>query len=174
MEHHPREVAIPAQAFDHLRAALAQEADEAAGVRVLHAAGFSTGEGIYEMLGAAGDPLALGTGRFWSRLAEVFGDRGWGSLSHEARHPGVSVLVSGDWAEATERADDHPTCAFTTGMLSYVLTRVAGAPVAVLETSCRARGDRRCEFAFGSERTVQSLYAGLLDGASLDDALAGL
>lgn len=176
MESHPREVSVPAEAFDHLRAALVQEAGETAGVHALHAAGFSTGESVYDLF-APGDDVEttqLATGAFWSRVTAFFRDRGWGELVHESRHPGVSVLASPDWAEAEDRGGSHPTCAFTSGILSYLLTRAAGGPVAVLETSCRARGDARCEFAFGSERTIQELYAALLDGASLDDALARL
>lgn len=172
----PREVSVPAVAFDHLRAALVQEAGETAGVHALHAAGFSSGESVYDLFAGPGGPPAgeLGTGVFWSRIGSFFRERGWGDLVHESRHPGVSILASDDWAEAEDRGGHHPTCAFTSGVLSYLLTRAAGAPVAVLETACRARGDERCEFAFGSERTIHDLYAVLLEGCSLDEALVRL
>lgn len=175
MEPDPREVSVPAEAFDHLRAALVQEAGETAGVHALHAAGFSTGESVYDLFtGGAGPAADLGTGAFWARVTAFFRERGWGHLMHESRHPGVSVLSSPDWAEAGRAGGSHSTCAFTSGVLSYLLTRVAGGPVAVLETSCRARGDDRCDFAFGSERTINDLYAVLLEGGTLEDALARL
>ncbi|MEQ9570186.1 MAG: V4R domain-containing protein [Longimicrobiales bacterium] len=176
MQSTPREVSLPAEAFDHLRAALVREAGETAGVQALHAAGFSTGERVYDLFARADDTpgAGLGTGAFWSRVTSFFRDRGWGLLVHESRHPGVSVLSSADWAEAGAGDGDHSTCAFTSGVLSCVLTRAADAPGAVLETSCRARGDERCEFAFGSERTIHGLYEVLLEGCSLDEALARL
>lgn len=176
MESQPREISIPAEAFEHLRAALVQEGGEAAGVHALHAAGFATGESIYELfVGSTGrTPEDTGPGRFFAGLADFFRSRGWGTLTHESRHPGLSVLSSVDWAEAEEESEGHPTCAFSSGVLSYLLTRAAGAPVAVLETACRARGDARCEFAFGSEHTIQAVYGALVEGGTLDDALASL
>lgn len=176
MESTPREVSIPAEAFDHLRAALAKEAGETPGVHALHAAGFSTGESMYDLLMRPDGtpPGDLATGAFWSRIGTFFRERGWGELLHEPRHPGVSVLSSTDWAEVGRGTGAHSTCAFTSGVLSYLLTRAAGASVAVLETSCRARGDDRCEFAFGSERTINELYGVLLEGCSLDEALGRL
>lgn len=174
MESHPREVSLPAEAFDHLRAALVKEAGDAAGVHALHAAGFSTGESMYELfsLTTPSPPGELGQARFFTSLTRFFRSRGWGSLTHESRHPGVSVLGSADWAEAESAGEAHPTCAFSSGVLSSLLTRAAGAPVAVLETTCRARGDARCEFAFGSEATIQAIYGALVEGDSLDEALA--
>jgi len=40
--------------------------------------------------------------------------------------------------------------------------------------SCRAQGDERCAFAFGSAATVHDLYGLLLDGRALPSALAAL
>lgn len=176
MPEQPREVSIPAAVFDHLRAALTDAAGEAAGVAALHAAGFASGEGLYELFDSSGDsrPAALGTTAFWTKIGRFFGERGWGRLEAESPHPGISLLASDDWAEADSQGAEHSTCAFTSGVLSYLLTQTAGAPVAVLETSCRARGDDRCEFAFGSERTVHSLYSQLVDGHSFSEALARL
>lgn len=176
MVQRPREVTIPAAAFDHLRTALAEHSAEGAGVSALHAAGFASGEALYEVFAetGGGSPERLGRTRFWQRLAGFLSDRGWGTLEHATPHPGVSVLRSRDWAEAETTDDAHSTCAFTSGLLSAMLSRTAGAPVAVLETTCRGRGDAHCEFAFGSEQTIQSLYAELVAGGSLDDALARL
>ena len=51
---------------------------------------------------------------------------------------------------------------------------MAGGPVAVLEVTCRTRGDDACAFAFGSEGAVHELYGKLLEGADLDGALDAL
>jgi predicted hydrocarbon binding protein len=176
MHDQPREVSIPAAVFDHLRAALAEGAGEAAGIAALHAAGFAAGEEMYDLFDPSGSspPSALGATAFWTKLARFFGDRGWGELDSESPHPGIAVLVSDDWAEADASGEEHSTCAFTSGVLSYLLSRTAGAPVAVLETSCRARGDDRCAFAFGSERSIQGLYTQLVEGHSFSEALARL
>lgn len=174
MHQRSREVSIPAAAFDHLRGALADAVGESAGVAALHAAGFASGESLFEMFSRTDDgpPSALGTRAFWAKVARFFGERGWGRLDAESPHPGVAFLVSDDWAEADSSGDEHSTCAFTSGALSYLLTETAGAPVAVLETSCRARGDDRCEFAIGSERNIHTLYTRLVEGHPLSEALA--
>ena len=169
----PREVSIPAAVFDHLRAALTEGAGEAAGVGALHAAGFASGEAMYELFDPSEhlQPAEVGATAFWTRLGRFFDQRGWGELAPESPHPGIALLVSEDWAEADVPGEEHSTCAFTSGVLSYLLTRTAGSPVAVLETACRARGDARCEFAFGSERTIHALYSQLVDGQSFSEAL---
>jgi hypothetical protein len=56
--------------------------------------------------------------------------------------------------------------------MSGLLSQIAGGPVAVLEVSCRTRGDDACRFGFGSERAITDLHGLLLDGADLDSALA--
>ena len=102
--------------------------------------------------------------------------RGWGTLRHEQAHDAVGLLHSRDWAEPPP---DGPTgsdasCGFTTGFLSGLLSALAGGPVAVLEVSCRGRGDDACTFAFGSETAIHELYGHLLDGADMAAALAAL
>jgi hypothetical protein len=59
-------------------------------------------------------------------------------------------------------------------MLSALLSGAAGGPVAVLEVTCRTKGDDRCTFAFGSAATVHDLYGLLLEGQALEAALAAL
>ncbi len=178
MESPPREVSLPAEAFDHLRTAAAHS-DRGGGVEALHAAGYASGTSLYRLFtrSLSGAPESVGVTPFFEGLSACFRTRGWGTLTHESRHPGVAVLSSPDWAEAdgaVERAETPAGCAFSTGVLSSLLTRAAGAPVAVLETSCRGRGDDRCTFAFGSEATIRQLYRTLLEGDSLDDALDAL
>ena len=172
----PREVALPAQGLAQMRHALRDEVGPVAAIHALHAAGYAAGEGILELFQkSVGSPLGeLPEEELWSRLSEFFGRRGWGGLRHRAPHPGVGILESPDWAESLPDSESQPACAFTTGLLSSFLTDMAGGPVAVLEVSCRSRGDELCRFAFGSEATIQSLYEKLVDGATLDEALERL
>ena len=112
---------------------------------------------------------------FWERIGTALARRGWGSVTHEAIHPGVGLLTSSDWAEALGGQDEsQPSCSFSTGLLSGLLSGAAGGPIAVLEVTCRAKGDGRCSFAFGSAATVHDLYGLLLDGRPLESALSVL
>ena len=172
-----RDVAIPAAGLTALRRSLQQEAGPLPAVHALHAAGFSSGEAIWEGLkrGPGRDTADLDEGGFFGRLSGALGRRGWGSLVHRTPHPGIGLLDSADWAEAQAGARERqPSCTFSAGMLSAILSGAAGGPVAVLEVTCRTRGDDRCTFAFGSAATIHDLYGLLLDGQDLDSALASL
>jgi hypothetical protein len=117
----------------------------------------------------------LGRKAFWDHLSSFFTKRGWGTLSHRDAHPGIGMLSSADWGEArTDRVDAQASCSFSAGFLSGLLSQLAGGPIAVLEISCRSRGARSCDFAFGSEGAIQALYGRLLDGDDLDRALAAI
>lgn len=172
-----RDVAIPAVGLVTLRRALLKDLDPLQAIHSLHSAGFTSGEALWESLrrGLGSDPSELDEGGFWSRLAAAMARRGWGTLSHEAAHPGVGILSSPDWAEATGTAGERqPSCTFSSGMLAALLTGAAGGPIAVLEVRCRTRGDDRCSFAFGSAATVHDLYGLILDGRDLESALDSL
>ncbi len=170
----PREVAVPARGLTELRRSLRDEVGPLASVQALHAAGYAAGEEYYRgFLHAASDDVsAMGSEGFWRHLRRYFRQKGWGELRHEAPHPGVGLLRSGDWAEASADSESQPSCAFSTGLLSNFLTHAAGGAVAVLEIDCVSTGSDCCSFAFGSEATIQELYGVLLEGSSLDDALA--
>jgi hypothetical protein len=171
-----REIALPVSGLTAFRTALKDEAGPLAAVHALHAAGFASGADVLEGVtgGSENAAAALSSGSFWRRLGEWFEARGWGTLTFESLHPGVGCLRSPDWAEAEGEKELQPSCAFTTGLLSSILTLAAGGAIAVLETSCRARGDDECTWIFGSEATVQKLYTTLLEGRSFDDAVAEL
>lgn len=170
----PREVALPARGLTELRRSLREEVGPLASVQALHAAGYAAGEELYrgfrQSLGE--EVVEMGTDRFWSQLRRYFRQKGWGELRHESAHPGVGLLRSADWAEADPNSETQPSCAFSSGLLSNFLTLAAGGAVAVLEVDCLSRGNGRCTFAFGSEATIQELYGQLLEGSSMDEALA--
>lgn len=170
----PREVALPARALTELRRSLREEVGALASVHALHAAGYAAGEHLYRgfLQSAPGEVPAMGSDRFWSQVRRYFRQKGWGELHHDPAHPGVGLLRSADWAEAEAGTETQPSCAFSSGMLSHFLTLAAGGPVAVLEVECVSRGDPYCAFAFGSETTIHELYGQLLEGSSVDEALA--
>jgi hypothetical protein len=171
-----REIAIPAAALSALADALRNQGGQLAAIHGLHAGGYGAGAPFFERLsaGAPRDLTALGEREFWRALSRFLSRKGWGTVSHSSPHPGVGLLVSRDWAEAQGVERPQPSCAFSVGLLSHLLTRAADAPVAVLEVTCRSAGDAVCTFAFGSETTVQDLYRLLLDGRGLEQALAEL
>ena len=171
-----REVALPAAALGALRKTLWKEAGPLAAIHSLHTAGYEAGESMYAAFTSTlREPLEnMGERRFWTALSQFLSARGWGSVVHSTPHPGVGLLTSADWAESGAGREAQPTCAFSAGLISSLLTRAAMAPVAVLEVSCRARGNDACGFAFGSEATIHDLYGSLLDGNDLQQALAEL
>lgn len=170
-----REVAFPAAALAGLRRALRDEAGPLAAVHALHTAGYDAGGPLFDAFSAGSEPQDRDERVFWRGLSDFLGRRGWGTLEHSAPHPGIGLLSSADWAEArSDGSERQPACAFGSGLLSSLLTRAAGGPVAVLEVACRSRGEDRCTFAFGSEAAVHELYGLLLEGRDLDHALAEL
>jgi hypothetical protein len=174
--HGEREIALPAASFAALARALRAEGGALAAIHGLHAAGYGAGEAVYQRLfRGRGDRAAEIPGpEFWRMLNRFLSTRGWGSLIHSSPHPGVGFLISPDWAEADGGEGTQPSCSFTVGLLAHVLTRVASAPVAVLEVTCRTAGQSACTFAFGSEATIHDLYGLLLEGKEVDRALAEL
>jgi hypothetical protein len=175
MESRPtREVALPARGLSEIRRSLREEVGALASVHALHAAGYAAGEELYRSFarGHEEELHQMEGDAFWAALSRFFASRGWGALSHDPAHPGVGLLRSDDWAEADAGSEAQPSCAFTSGLLAHFLTLAAGGPIAVLEVECLSGGGSCCTFAFGSEGAIHELYAHLLEGTSVVDALA--
>ena len=171
------EIAVPVSVFTTLRKELTRECGPLPTIHALHAAGYAVGTQAVAGFarGIVDGAASLAEDRFWSRIEAFFSQRGWGSLTHSHASDAVGLLSSPDWVEATPGdVDEEGSCSFTSGFLSGFLSEVAGGPVAVLEVTCRTRGDDGCTFAFGSESAVHELYGQLLDGADLDGAVAAL
>ncbi len=170
-----REIAVPVSIFGSLRDELSKEAGALPTIHALHHAGYAAGESAAASFGDPAAVAEMGQSLFWSRVSDFFSKRGWGTLSLADQRSGIALLQSGDWVEAsTDEVDEDASCCFSTGFLSGMLSTLAGGPVAVLEVDCRSRGGDRCVFAFGSEQAVHDLYGKLLDGETLEGALAGL
>jgi hypothetical protein len=170
-----REIAVPITVFTALRRELEKEVGTLPAVRSLHHAGYEVGtEAAAGFVSGDGERVAeLTTSDFWNRLERFFSRRGWGSIRHEAAHGGVGMLVSSDWVEGSaDETDSEGSCSFSTGFLAGLLSTLADRPVAVLEVTCRTRGDDACRFAFGAEAVVHDLYGRLVDGSDLTRALS--
>jgi hypothetical protein len=173
-----KEVVVPVQVFSVLRRQLEKAVGTLPAVRALHHAGYEAGGGAaasFESVGPSEPVPDMAAGDFWGRIERFFAKRGWGTLTHDDVHPGVGVLRSPNWLEATpDETDPEGACSFSTGYLAGFLSALSGRPVAVLEVTCRSRGDDGCRFAFGSEAVIHDLYGHMLEGANLDRALEQL
>jgi len=172
-----REVALPVSVFEALRTEIEKDAGTLQTVRALHHAGYTAGLAAAGNVNreAGGDAFTLSSPGFWTHISDYFKKRGWGALEHRSLHPGIGLLTSQDWAEAVPGSGgENAGCGMSSGLLSGLLSQLAGGAVAVLEVRCRSRGDGSCDFAFGSETAIHDLYGQLLDGNDLDRALEGL
>jgi predicted hydrocarbon binding protein len=168
------ELAIPVASLSALRQALTAETGPDAAASALRAAGHAAGDAWYPQI-SSGEDGDISETTFWRRLNQLFGSRGWGSLTHSAVHPGVGALDAGDWVEAQpEAGESRPSCFFTTGLLANLLGNVAGSDVAVMEVECRSAGAERCRFLFGSADALNALYDRVSSGDAVDTALSEL
>lgn len=172
-----KDIVLPGEGLVALRRAIRKEAGPLAAIHALHEAGYESGGVLFDAFteDVGGELADVSEGMFWSQMTRFLARRGWGAVSHDDAHPGVGLLRSRDWAEAAaDGSETQPTCAFSAGMLSHFLSRAAGGPVAVLEVSCRSRGEDACAFAFGSEAAIHELYGRLLGGRDLQAAFQSL
>lgn len=173
--HGERDVVVPVSIFVSLRRELEREVGALPAVHALHSAGYAAGSAAAPGFSEGGAVDTLPEREFWERVKAFFSRRGWGTVSHRPSGEAVGLLTTSDWVESTEViGDEGASCSFSTGFLSGLLSELAGGPIAVLEVSCRSRGDEGCTFAFGSEGAVHELYGRLLEGQELERALEGL
>lgn len=135
--------------------------DPVAAARLLHEAGFATGEALAEAWQhrvsertGLDDPSQLDTRWFGPLLAEVTTEFGWGTIALNELGEEAVMLDSSDWSESLPGTSSHPACHFTAGALAAFLSAQAGTPVAVLEVACRSAGDEQCRFAAGSPEVL--------------------
>lgn len=184
----PAELALPVASLAALRRALVEAVGADGAARALRVAGHAAGDAFFHALtrqsasspassetAAAASPRELEEAAFWARLSELFSSRGWGTVSHEAVHPGVGELRSGDWVEADPSTGAlRPACYFSTGLLANLLGQVADDEVAVMEVECRSQGDAQCRFLFGGAAALDELFRRLQSGEDLARSLATL
>jgi len=160
-----RTLTIPVAALHALRAAALGAPD---GELRLRDAGYAAAAAMYDDFASylqigdpdAGPPHLLPFPRFAVAVSDYLEASGWGSAHIEAAsQPHVVRVSSADWVEAERDANGpYPSCHFTTGLLAGFFGRVAGEPLAVLETSCRSTGAERCEFSIGSRAVMEAVW----------------
>jgi uncharacterized protein len=165
------------------RAAL-QDRSSAEAAALVRQVGFETGEGFLQAFShwlehhrqdPGADPATLAADDFWHHLSAFFGSLGWGRIEFEQLHAGVGALTSTSWAEADAASGARqPMCHFTTGMLADLLSRLIGSDLAVLEVSCRSRGDASCRFLIGGAEALQMVFEGLRQGQPVESAVESL
>ena len=167
------QVTLPSGGLAGLRRAIEDTAPGVA-VRALREAGRRlAGDAEVALTASLTAPLSdLSVPDFWDQMSRYFQAAGWGHLQHEPMSDGIGAAVTRDWAESDPtEAREAPGCHLSTGLLAEILSRVAGEPVAVLEASCRSRGDDACRFLFGAPSTLISVHRRLSEGRTLEEAL---
>lgn len=152
-----------------LAALSAGPSGEADAVDALREAGFAGGDAVFDAFEQwLGEIEGVGaTGRlrpapdltleeFADRAAAYFRAAGWGIVQFDSRHDnGVVTLTVNDCWEVDNAADESsPSCHVTTGMLAAFFGKLAGYPVAVMETECRSAGAERCRFLLGNSHVM--------------------
>lgn len=144
---------------------------EADAVDALREAGYAGGEAIYSAFerwlsesapvppeSEIGSETAAGLtlDDFGDRVAQYFRAAGWGQLDFAPEQDeGVATLIVENCWEVEPSADQgKPSCHLTTGMFAAFFGRVAGYPVAVLETECCSAGADRCRFLLGNTEVM--------------------
>ena len=164
------EITLPTEILRYLSDEVEKVSDKHSSIRLLQKAGYRAGSTTYGAFDAGIDGPVLGIIQsiFWEYFCDFFSRRGWGTLVVNLDQTELGFLSSSDWVEAmTDEIRGDASCCFSTGYISGLLSEITGSPVAVLETKCRARGSKGCEFAFGSERAVRKLYGQLIADADL-------
>ena len=151
-------IAIPT--LKQLRAATIAGGADA--VDELREAGFAGGQAVYEAfeqwLGEtctsqdAQSASELTIDEFGVCAARYFRDAGWGAVEFETMEDeGVAALsMDNCWESDQHGIDAEPSCHITTGMLAAFFGKLAGYPVAVMETECRSANGERCRFLLGN------------------------
>ncbi|HUQ48025.1 MAG TPA: V4R domain-containing protein [Gemmatimonadaceae bacterium] len=152
-------VAVPT--LRQLRSTVLSAAGPTEAVNALREAGYAGGDSIYSaferwLVETGGSDISdageLPLEQFGDRAATFFRDAGWGNVqfSHD-EDEGVAVVdITDCWEADAGEAGAEPSCHLTTGMLASFFGKIAGYPVAVLETECCHGEESRCRFLLGN------------------------
>lgn len=159
-------IAIPT--LRELRAATlacisAGPAGEADAVDALREAGFAGGPAVYEAFeqwlaesNTSATAPELTIQEFGDRAAQYFRDAGWGRVdfSTEKEESVATISMDDCWEADRTAGGSSPSCHITTGMLAAFFGKLAGYPVAVMETECCAANGDRCRFLLGNSEIM--------------------
>jgi predicted hydrocarbon binding protein len=158
-------VGVAVSTLRQMRSAILSSSQPDDAVAALREAGYAGGDAVYSSferwLGETGESALSDAGelpfdKFGDRAATFFRDAGWGNVefSHDDDE-GVAIIDITDCWEAAGSGDDDPGCQLTTGMLASFFGKIAGYPIAVLETECCHGGEARCRFVMGNGEVMQ-------------------
>ena len=156
-------VAIPT--LRELRLAVLASADAEGAVGSLRDAGYAGGDAVFDAFeqwlaeseGEDATAADLPLGQFGEKAAAFFRSAGWGDVefSHD-EGDGVAVVdITSCWEGG---AGGDVGCQLTTGLIASFFGRIAGYPVAVLETECCSGSESRCRFVMGNADTMQAKW----------------
>jgi predicted hydrocarbon binding protein len=165
-------VALPT--LRELRGAVLTSGDPEAAVYALREAGYAGGDAVHAAFETwlaeasnaervdAGD---LSLAEFGESTTTFFRDAGWGTVTFsQDEAEGVAIVDIEDCWEGPVAGDAG--CQITTGLLASFFGRIAGYPVAVLETECCSSGaSSRCRFLLGNDEVMAAKWEEL-SGAS--------
>lgn len=159
-------VAVPT--LRELRAAVLMTGDPETAVNALREAGYAGGDSVHaafeawlsESTGSSAgrtDASDLSLGEFGERTADFFRSAGWGTVTFsENEAEGMAIIDVEDCWEGPVAGDSG--CQITTGLLAAFFGRIAGYPIAVLETECCSSGSSRCRFLLGNAEVMQAKW----------------
>jgi len=157
-------VALPT--LRELRAAVLTSGDPEAAVSALREAGYAGGEAVFASFeswlseSSANGPVDTGDlslAEFGEQTAKFFRDAGWGTVTFtDNEAEGTAIVDIEDCWEGPVARDSG--CQITTGLLASFFGRIAGYPVAVLETECCSSGSSRCRFLLGNSEVMTAKW----------------
>jgi predicted hydrocarbon binding protein len=153
-------VAVPT--LRELRSAVLSASDSDAAVSALREAGYAGGDAVYEAferwIAESSGAQRLDTGdlslhEFGEKTSRFFRDAGWGEVTFTGDDSeGIATIDIENCWEGPVAGETG--CQITTGLLAAFFGRVAGFPVAVLETECCSAGSSRCRFLLGNAEVM--------------------
>lgn len=173
-------VAISRASLAALRTALLRDAGPG-GVAYLQEAGYAGGEALLASFATwlaahgGGSIDALDTEHFRTFAVDYFRETGWGTLHIAQLAPAIVTLDTDDWAEADPHAAlPHPGCYLSAGLFADFFSRVADAPLTVMEVECRSMGHPQCRWLLGNPDALQAVYGAMTQGVAYDQAAGQL
>ena len=158
-------VGVAVQTLRALRSAVLSSSAPEDAVNSLREAGYAGGDAVFAAFeqwlsessdGATTDVGEMQLDEFGARAARYFRDAGWGEVtfSHDEAE-GVAMVEISDCWESSDGGSQGTGCQVTTGLLAAFFGRVAGYPVAVLETDCCNGDGTSCRFLLGNAETME-------------------
>lgn len=174
-----RTVSVPPEFFSSLQIAYSRLKGEATVTQeIFRDAGFAAGEALFghfsDWLADRGDhgPNELSDERFPELFNKFFAELGWGDVRLTTLNDAVMVLDAVEWTEAS---DNHGTgCPVSTGIFSGFFTRLAEAPISVLEVEADTSDTEaaHCRFLLGSVDVLAYVWEAMERGSSWENAAA--